>query len=95
MSSETTFVGTVWTTYRAGPDRPPTGASTLRLTIWGGGVGTVWQLGARLGTIWSVVPSHGDCTPPPASSRTFCTEELARRHFEKLRRAVDRDALPR
>ncbi len=83
----TTYVGRIWDSCKAGPDEPPSGARTLVLHTWGGGQGTFWQVGDQVGMIWRAIPQCGFAIAP-SSKWSFCTERLARRHFDVLEKGL-------
>ena len=62
-----------------GPKTPPHGSRTLHIT-YAQYQATVWQLGTRLGTIWTTKPPW---TQHP-SSEWACSKDHAKTHFDQL-----------
>ena len=70
---------------RQGPTAPPPHARQRRIGTWGGGLGTFWQEGARIGMIWGTMPDWGQATPPMrAYSHTLGDEVVARRYYDQM-----------
>ena len=75
-----------------GPETPPPGARSERISAWGRYHGMVWQLGDRVGMVWDERPTWSDhildrygrmaCPTPKRSEWLFSTGAAA--YYDQL-----------